>query len=174
MRSLGGPGGGKCRLFPAPHGPLFCTWLELHPGFLRGTGLAPATGLGSLPFRLASYPLVCGIVTSFSYASDALFFTRSLSTGTTPWVRFSPHPLWPGPLGLGLEHFLFPALAPWTPRGSRPDSFSSPLMGEQPKMSRKARHHKVLVWPMSLSRGRVGLGGTLKVTLESETAAWRL
>lgn len=98
----------------------------------------------------------------------------ALSTGTMPWERFSPHPLWPGPLGLGLEYFLFPALAPWTPRGSRPDSFSSPLMGEQPKMSRKARHYNVLVWPMSLSQGKVGQGGTLKVTLESETAAWRL
>ena len=41
-------------------------------------------------------------------------------------------------------------------------------------MGRKARQHNIPVWPMSLSQGRVGLGGALKVTLQSEAAAWRL
>lgn len=41
-------------------------------------------------------------------------------------------------------------------------------------MGRKARQHNILVWPMSLSQGRVGLGGALKVTLQSKAAAWRL
>ena len=45
---------------------------------------------------------------------------------------------------------------------SRPDSWtfpSSPLMGEQPKMRRKARQHNILVWPMSLTRGGLGWEG---------------
>ena len=81
---------GNAACFQPHMGPLFCTWLELCPGFLRGTGLAPAAGLVSLPFRLASYPLVCGIVTSFSYASDALFFTRSLYRYHALGAFFSP------------------------------------------------------------------------------------
>lgn len=130
-----------------------------------GTVLAPTAGLGSLPFRLASYPVVCCVVASFSYASDPLLFTRSLPLGTTPWVHFSPHPLWPGSLGLGLEHLLFPALAPWTPRKVQARLLDLPIIptdgraAKNEEESKAAQHPGVAHVP---HQGRVGLGGALK------------
>lgn len=113
LEPLQGVGNAACS---QPHTALsFAHGLSSAQVFLWAQSLPPTAGLGSLPFRLASRPLACCVVSSFSCASDALLFAHSLPLGTTPWVPFSPHPLWPGPRALALKQLLFPALAPWTP-----------------------------------------------------------
>lgn len=74
---------------------------------------------------------------------------------------FSPHPLWPGLSGLGLENLLFPALAPWTPRKVQA-RILIPTDGRAAKNeeeSKAAQHPGVAHVP---HQGRVGLGGALK------------
>ena len=138
-----------------------------------GTVLAPTAGLGSLPFRLASYPVVCYVVASFSYASDPLLFTRSLSLGTTPWVHFFS----PSTVARTLRPW------PWespVPSSGSLDSTEGPGQNPHPhwwESSQKwgGKQGSTTSWcgPCP-SPGEGWAGRGPQITLELEAAAWRL